>query len=263
MKTTDCKKHPIIRGVILIIGIVFLIWFIIPLFTNVMVNIGMLTGIGVFALLTLYGIFFYPVNSFLSRLWKSKAERAIEIIVAAMLGVILILACITYGCMLHVAGKKPEPNATVLVLGCKVNGYHPSLTLLSRLNAGLDYLEENTDSICIVSGAQGRGEITTEAGVMYQWYLDHGISKERLLLEDKATDTEENIAYSLNLLGAHPDCSSKLVLVTNDFHMYRALRTAKEQGCIASPLSAKTPWWLYPTYVVREMYGILESWFLK
>ncbi len=252
-----------IRGIIITVSCVFLIWFLIPLFTNVVPNIGTFTGIGVFAVLLLYGIFFPKVNHFLAGVWRTTAGKIFEILAAVILAAILILAVITFGCILNASGKKAEPDSTVVVLGCKVNGTVPSLTLSKRLNAAASYLEENTGSNCIVSGGQGKGEIVTEASVMYDWFLDRGFSEDRIFPESEAKDTQENLIKSMEIIEAHPEWGEKIAIATSDFHVYRALQIADSLGYDASPIAAKTAWWLYPTYVVREMYGILESWFLK
>ena len=151
----------------------------------------------------------------------------------------------------------------MIVLGCKVNDRDPSLTLQNRLTAALDYLNNNPDSLCIVTGAQGPGETVTEASVMYLWLCDHGISPSRLLAEEQAMNTQDNLRYSSALMEQYPEYNKTIVIATSDFHVYRALRIADSLGMEASPIAAKTPWWLYPTYVVREMYGILENWFLQ
>lgn len=256
------KKHHIIRAVLIVIGGIFFIWFLLPIFTNVKPNIGILTGMGVFAVVFLYGVFFEPVNQFLAKCWKTRAGKVIEILFAAVVGIILVLAGITYGCMLHASSSKAEDGADVIVLGCKVNGERPSLSLLYRMDAALTYLEQNPDSLCIVTGSQGKDEVVTEASVMYRWFLDQGIAEDHLFAEEEATDTQENLQFSKEILEERGPADSKVVVVTNDFHMYRALRVAKSLGMDAAGISAKTPWWLYPTYVVREMYAILESWFL-
>ena len=257
------KSRRIIRSILIIIGCIFFLWFLLPVFTNVRPNIGNLTGMTVFGLLILYGIFFAPVNRVLSGLWIKKAGKVCEILIGLILAAILILAGITYGCMLHAAGQKPQKNASVIVLGCKVNGENPSLSLLARMDAALTYLENNPESVCVVTGGQGKEEVVTEASVMERWFKERGIAGDRLIVEDRASDTEENLLFSMQLLREKLGREPEVVIATNDFHVYRALYLAKDLGYDASPISAATPWWLYPTYVVREMYGILESWFLR
>lgn len=256
------KKQMTIRVILITVGSIFFIWFLLPVFTHVKPDIGNLTGMGVFALVLLYGIFFEQVNQFLRKRWESRAGKIVLLLLAAVAGIILTLAAVTYGCILHAAAGKAEAGAEVIVLGCKVNGDRPSLSLLYRMEAALSYLEENPDSLCIVTGAKGKDEVVTEASVMYRWFAEKGIAEEHLIAEEEAEDTQENMEFSKRILEERGEGEEKVVVVTNDFHMYRALRYAKAEGLNACGLSAKTPWWLYPTYVVREMYGILENWFL-
>ena len=256
-------KHRIIQTIIIVVSAVFLVWFLIPVFTSVGWKIGNVTGFAVFAVLLLYGIFFHRVNRFLKELWKKNWGKVLEILAAVILVGVLSLAGVTYGCMLHAANEKPVPGATAVVLGCKVNGTVPSLTLSLRLEAARSYLLENPEAMCIVSGGQGNGESVTEASAMKEWLIREGISPERIFEEDQSLDTEENLGFSRDILLQNPELGKSISIITNDFHMYRALSIAKSLDLEAGGISARTPWWLYPTYVVREMYGILESWFLK
>ena len=57
-------------------------------------------------------------------------------------------------------------EATVVVLGCKVNGEEPSLMLRRRLECAMEYLAENPQADCVVSGGMGDNESYTEAHVM-------------------------------------------------------------------------------------------------
>ena len=91
-----------------------------------------------------------------------------------------------------------EPDGRyVIVLGAGVNGTEPSWSLKTRLEAALSYLEENTEAVCIVSGGQGPGEQITEAQCMENWLKEKGIAPERIIKEEQARSTTENIKYSL------------------------------------------------------------------
>ena len=244
-------------------ALIFCVWFALSLFTGEPATVGNLTGIFVFGLLALYGLIMAPVNRFLKRLWKTKGGKIIEILVGLILGVIFTLAFVTFGCMLNASESQAKPGSPVIVLGCKVNDSTPSLTLHYRLEAALHYLQENPNSFCVVSGARGPRETVTEASVMRRWLVERGIPEEKVLSEDEATDTFENLMYAKKMLQAHSVPVQYVVIATSDFHMYRSRYIAKKFGMESGALSAKTPWWLYPTYTVREMYGILESWFLQ
>ena len=255
----------IVKCILIIVGFVFLIWFAIPLFHNTGWNYGNITGEIVSVILLLYGIFFKKINSFLKSKGKKTQGKIVEIILAVILGIIILTALVVSGFMLSVNYKTPSENLTVIVLGCKVRGENPSLMLTERLNAALDYLNENPDSNVIVSGGMGKDEIVSEASVMKRWLIENGIDEERIVLEDKSTDTHENLENCKSIIDS--DGSGKLStsvgICTNEFHEYRALSIAKENGLNASSIKADTAWWLLPTYWVREIYGVLEDWFLQ
>ena len=67
---------------------------------------------------------------------------------------------------------------------------------MRRLEGALDYLNQYPDSVAIVSGGMGKGEDITEAKAMHDWLVQHGLPEERVLMEPKATSTEENLRYS-------------------------------------------------------------------
>ena len=113
--------------------------------------------------------------------------------------------------------------AAVVVLGAGVNGTEPSLSLLVRLEAALDYLEDKPDIPVVVTGSQGPGEDISEARCMADWLVDHGVSEDRIWLEEQADNTEENIRFSTELLAARGvDVTDNIAVVSADYHLYRA-----------------------------------------
>lgn len=114
----------------------------------------------------------------------------------------------------------------IIVLGAQISENGPSAVLQYRLDRAVEYLEQNPDTVCIVSGAQGRNEPCTEAEGMADYLLAKGIPAERILQEREARTTAENLAYSRKLM---PEGSS-VGIVTNNFHVFRALQIAREQG---------------------------------
>ena len=54
----------------------------------------------------------------------------------------------------------------------------------------------------------------------------------------------------------------RIAIVTNEYHEYRAFMIAEVLGLEHSAVPAKTPWWLFPTYYIREVYGIIYEWVL-
>lgn len=149
----------------------------------------------------------------------------------------------------------------VIVLGAGVNGRAPSLTLQTRLEAALEYVQDKPDIPIVVTGGQGNGEEITEARCMADWLLSHGISEERIVLEEQATNTRENIDYSLTLLHAMGiDTTSNIAVVSNDYHLARAAYLWGPPNMV--PVAAHMPAWFWPltvNYYVREAFGMAEA----
>lgn len=148
----------------------------------------------------------------------------------------------------------------IIVLGAQVWEDGPSAVLKYRLDAAITYLEENPDTKCVVSGGQGYNEPFTEAEGMAKYLIEQGISKERILLEELSTNTVENIRYSQKLLDSTYE---SVGIVTNHFHLYRAVGIAKKQGLRgACGIAAKsTPLYL-PNNLLRECIGLMKDWLM-
>ncbi|MGX8699484.1 MAG: YdcF family protein, partial [bacterium] len=118
-----------------------------------------------------------------------------------MIGCFLVLSTLA----VVVAGGQAENDAGAqyaIVLGAGVNGTVPSLSLATRLEAALRYAGENPETVLILSGGQGSGERITEARCMYDWLTARGIPAERLLLEERASNTRENVGFSREIIEA-------------------------------------------------------------
>lgn len=159
--------------------------------------------------------------------------------------------------MLFNEAKKVENRGAdyAIVLGAGVNGTVPSLSLKARLDAALSYAEANPDTVLIVSGGQGNGETITEAECMYRWLTARGVAPERIVMEDRAANTQENIAFSRALiLERDPDFRGKICLVTEGYHIARAKLFALRAGFLN--VTAERAYTGYPVltanYYLRE-----------
>ena len=111
----------------------------------------------------------------------------------------------------------------------------------------------------ILSGGQGKGENISEAECMYRYLTEKGIAKERLYKEERSTSTRENLLYSKKIM-EEEHLDFRVIIVTNEFHEYRASVIAEHTGITPSAVCGKTAWWLLPTYYLRELYGIVFEW---
>ena len=84
----------------------------------------------------------------------------------------------------------------IIVLGCQVKGTKPSKALKDRLDTAKEYLQANPETIAVLSGGQGKMEEISEAECMRRYLEKAGISRERLILEQRSTTTRQNLRYS-------------------------------------------------------------------
>lgn len=145
----------------------------------------------------------------------------------------------------------------IIVLGAGLHGTEPSNPYKARIERAAMYLDKNEGTIVIASGGQGKFEQISEAECAKRKLTSqYGIDESRILLEEKSTDTEENLRYSLEVIG---DSAASVGIVTNGFHELRAMSIAKREGYEnVSSVPART---LFPVgihYVVREFFGMTE-----
>lgn len=153
---------------------------------------------------------------------------------------------------------------TVIVLGAGVNNSKPSKTLKARLDACIEYYDKNPDIHIVVTGGTARQKNTTEADVMKSYLVEHGIPKEIILVENKATSTKENYLFSKELLDKNNLPYESIVFITNSFHVYRAGVYAKFCGFgNAHSLAVKTDIFVFLPAVIREVLGVIDMWVFK
>lgn len=102
-----------------------------------------------------------------------------------------------------------DEQLTVMIFGCYVRGEEPGRTLTTRLDAALSLLKRYPNADCIVSGGQGSNEAISEAEAMRRYLVSCGIAEERITLEDRSTNTSENLEYTFAILtGSESDGSA-------------------------------------------------------
>lgn len=145
----------------------------------------------------------------------------------------------------------------VVVLGAQVKREVPSRALRKRLEKAAEYADKNGHTILILSGGKGPGEEITEAECMRRYLTEHGILEERLILEERSTSTWENLRFSDELTGCG---HARTGILSNNFHVYRAVRLAEKQGYKhAEGIAARSDVLMQVHYVVREVFALVKE----
>ena len=163
------------------------------------------------------------------------------------------------------ARYEPEPDKDFLiVLGC---GFRrdgtPSPLLRGRLDRAVRFAEKQEAAtgkapIFVTSGGQGPDEVCSESACMKRYLLEQGVPEERILEEDRSTDTFENMKYSkAQIWKVNPQ--GKVAFATTNYHVFRSGLYARRVKMRAVGMGADTKWYFWPNASVREFVGLLTE----
>lgn len=187
------------------------------------------------------------------------AAKVLRTILTTLLCLGILVFAVTEIFIIRASTGDPDTDCQyMVVLGAKVNGTSPSLSLNDRIRAAYDYLTDHPDVIAVLSGGQGPDEGISEAQCMFNELTRWGIDPDRLWMEDKSTSTWENLNFSLDLIeektGARP---SVIGLVSSEYHLFRASLFADDCGVEAVGIPAPTSWFsIRVNYFLREVAGV-------
>lgn len=263
MKSVIDMKKKIVKLLIILVAMVTTIFYIGPLVTTGEHSIGVLSGLGVAALLFLYVLFFDKINNGVKNFNSKKSGKIVTSLVCIVLALGIGVGGFAFGNVVAHSKSNEKNTEYVIVLGCMVRGDEPGIFLRGRINKAYEYLTNHPESKAILSGGQGNGENISEAQCMYNVLSEKGIEASRLIIEDKSTSTKENFENSLSLLKKSGVNIDEITVVTNDFHEYRAYEFAKRNGVRAYSYSSKTPWNGYMPFATREAIAVVYQIYIK
>ena len=199
-----------------------------------------------------FGLVQIPLGFLVGKL-PAKIVFGIQIVCGIALILFLAVEIVILSGMLTVPSEKLP---VIIVLGACIRGRKITGALRRRLDKAATYLKENPETLVIVSGGQGKGEDVTEAFAMREYLIQRGIEEKRIRMEEKSRTTRENLAFSRQLLKRN---ENEVGIVTNNFHMYRAIKLAKLEGYKeVRGIVAGCDSVLFLNYMVREFFAILQ-----
>ena len=159
------------------------------------------------------------VPSFKGRRRALWLKGLLALILAGALSFGALFGAVMYGSYDHISGE-PE---LMIILGCQVKPWGPSILLQDRLDEALEYLEDHPDMTVVVSGGQGPDEHVTEAQAMYDYLVARGIDEGRIIREERSHNTHQNLSYTFELLReeGYGDQMEQVLVVSNGFHLTR------------------------------------------
>lgn len=172
----------------------------------------------------------------------------------------LAIAISTGTAVCWTAPDDPDAEADyALLLGCGLEEGQATKELIRRCETALRWMEENPGHYLVVSGGDPGGHGITEAAVMSAWLRNHGADPDRLLTEDQANDTRQNLLYSKALAHEQGLETDTVLIITSEYHQTRAKFLAEQNGQQALRLSCRTPLPDHLFAAVREVYSFVKA----
>ena len=140
-------------------------------------------------------------------------------------------------------GKDERPRVdAIVVLGAAQYDGRPSAIYEARLEHALDLWSDRVAPLLVFTGGKEPGDRFTEGGTGARWAVEHGVPEGAVVAEERSRTTYQNLAGARRLLaGRDPDRGRhRIVVVSDPFHMFRAVRQAADLGMDAYPSPTRT-----------------------
>lgn len=171
-----------------------------------------------------------------------------------------VLILLTLTNLLNIIHFKPHAIDYYIVLGAGLFGDKVPPLLASRINKGIELQKEQGAGKIVFSGGQGPDEDIPEGEAMSRYALEKGVPPEVILKETKSRSTSENIQFSKEIIDKdwQKEEPPKIAIVTNNYHVLRGLKKAREQNIEAVGYGAKSKFYFSLNAFLREYIAYLQ-----
>ena len=245
-------KEKVKASIIALVGTAFSVYgLILCIMSNLNLGVVLVLGFGLFTLFT--GVFY----SQLRRLNSIRFFRVCKILIILLL--CAETALISFLAIYGVSDNVDYSEDAAIVLGAGIRGDKVTLPLKLRLDKAIAYHTENPDALIVVTGGQGFQETVTEAYAMEKYLLQNGVDKDKIIKEEKATSTAENMKFSKEILDKQFSGDYSAVVITNNFHIFRGVAIARKAGLQkVSHLHAGLQWYNLLPCFLRESLAVIK-----
>lgn len=177
----------------------------------------------------------------------------LSLILLSIVGILTVNFCVVLSTKSRIISIDEAKDLTdvdcILVLGAGVYGNKPRPMLEDRILTGIELYNNGVAKKIIMSGDHGQ-EDYDEVNVMKSYAIDEGINSSDIFMDHAGFSTYDSIYRLKEIFEV-----DKVVIVTQEYHLYRALYIAKELEIEAYGVSANLR--DYPGQFKREVREIL------
>ena len=176
--------------------------------------------------------------------------------VSVIYGSVSFLIFMIYTLFLQIIPRKKDFDYVIIHGAGLLDGSRVSKLLRDRLDKAVEvYRQDPSPPWLIPSGGQGPDETVPEAEAMKGYLLTQGIPEKDILPESESTTTMENLLFSKRILDSR-EGRKYTALVTSNYHVYRALRCARDIGLQCTGIGSHVAFYYWPSALIREYIAI-------
>jgi uncharacterized SAM-binding protein YcdF (DUF218 family) len=164
-------------------------------------------------------------------------------VLLGLLVLVLAYFAVTTVLVTRSMGKDERPRVdAIVVLGAAQYDGRPSAIYRARLEHALDLYSGGVAPLLVFTGGKERGDRFTEGASGARWAVEHGVPSQSVLAEERSRTTYQNLAGAKRLLAQRtpPGARPRIVVVSDPFHMFRAVKQAADLGLDAYPSPTRT-----------------------
>ena len=164
-------------------------------------------------------------------------------VLLGLLVVVLAYFAVTTTLVARWMAKDERPRVdAIVVLGAAQYDGRPSAIYEARLEHAVQLWRDQVAPLLVFTGGKEEGDRFTEGGSGARWAVERGVPSEAVLTEERSRTTYQNLAGAKQLLeGRDPDRDRhRIVVVSDPFHMFRAVKQAADLGMDAYPSPTRT-----------------------
>ena len=159
--------------------------------------------------------------------------KLIRRVISFILLLIIVIPLYVAGSIWYTAkNTTAEKSDVILVMGAAQFDGRPSEVLLARLNHAKSIFKAGLAPRIYTVGGGAPGDRTTEAAASKAWLIDNGVNKTNVLAIAKGRDTLSSTKAYVEQM--RKSKFSSVVIVTDPYHCYRAIKMAKDRGIKAT-----------------------------
>lgn len=209
-----------------------------------------------------FGIFYW---GFIAAAWYVFVSDEFTFIIQGLLFFVIIGAYIfytftslyIYSIFYRIVPKNKTCDFIIVHGAGLMNGCKVTPLLAGRLKKAIQIYEASEEKASfVVSGGKGDDEKISEAEAMKNYLLEQGIDDKHIILEDKSTNTLENLSFSKTIMDSLKE-EYNCLFVTSDYHVFRTGNYAKKVGLKIDGVGCKTALYYWPNAFIREYIAIM------